>query len=79
NYVPEKIEFWGDVDGKGKYTHKLGETANLGPDRQNIQIHEFESPAKAVKGIELRIVKYTKKGVNRAPAIGELWLVGRRR
>ena len=78
NYVPQEIGIYGDTTGDQRADTLLVTTTRLGPGRENIQDHLFTQLPPALHGLELRITKYTQQAVKRAPALGELWLLGPR-
>ncbi len=75
NYFPEEIQFFVDTTGNGTYDQYVGRVMGLGPKEKTAGDFLFErKPAKAF-GLEVRIVKQSRRGVQRAAILSDLWFL----
>ncbi len=75
NYFPEELRFFVDTTGNGTYDQYVGRVVGLGPKEKTAGEFLFErKPARAF-GLEVRIVKQSRRGAQRAAILTDLSLL----
>ncbi len=75
NYFPEEIRFFVDTTGNGTYDQYVGRAVGLGPKEKTAGDYLFDRKPAKVFGLEIRIVKQSRRGAQRAAILTDLSLL----